>query len=172
MKRPFLISGTLAGLAAIPYLLVLLINPGERARATDVFVVVLGGLLMLALARITAGNPPSRRASLLDEERNGRVEVGQLPELSRIEREVVLATGSEFDQHLRIKPLLRDIVEHRLWARRGIDLRESPEKAREALGEELWELVRAGPPDPNSRYLRALDLRGLNRALDRIEGLR
>jgi len=169
VKRPFLISGTLAGLAAVPYLIVLIVFPGDRARGSDVYLVFLGALVMLALARVAAGERQSRRLSLLDREEDVRPAPGQLPELSRIEREVVLATGSEFDQHLRIKPLLRDIVEHRLWTRRGVDLERSPDRAREVLGSELWDLVRPGPPDPNSRYLRGLDLAGLGRALDKIE---
>jgi len=146
---------------------VLLVLPGDRARALDVYVLFLGAVVLLSLARLTAGTrEPAHRQPRTEEPASGR-----LPEVARIEREVVLATGSGFDQHVRINPLLRDITRHRLWTRRGVDIDERPDRARELLGPELWELVQAGPPDPNSRYLRGLDLTGLHRAVDKIEGL-
>ena len=70
----------------------------------------------------------------------------RLPELVRIEREVVLATGSGFDRQMRVGPLMRDIARYQLWTRRGVDLEEQPERARELLGDEIWGLLRAGRP--------------------------
>jgi hypothetical protein len=168
-RRPLAASGGLAGVAAVPLIVVLLIRPGDRSRALDVYVLFLGAVILLALARMTAAkdrpeSPPAAR-------RRPHPESARLPELARIEREVVLATGSEFDQHVRIKPLLRDVVEHRLWARRGVDLGEESERAQELLGPEVWELVRPEPPDPNSRYVRGLDLAALRRVLDTVESL-
>jgi hypothetical protein len=168
VKKPLTVAGVVAGLAAVPLIVVLIVLPGQTSRALDVYVLFLGAVLLFALARMTAATerqpptPPVRRKSESD---------GRLPELRRIEREVVLATGSEFDQHLRIKPLVRDVAEHRLWTRRGIDLVANPEKAQRVLGSEVWELVKPGTPDPNSRYLRGLDLAALERALDEIESL-
>jgi hypothetical protein len=98
-------------------------------------------------------------------------EPDRLPELARLEREVVLSTGSEFDQHLRVKPLLRDIAAYRLWSHHGVDLDESPARSRELLGDQAWELVRPGPLDPNKRYLKGLDLKGLQAVVARIENV-
>jgi len=130
MKRQFAESGLLAALGTIPLVVVLLIYPGESSRALDVYVVFLGALLMPALVRIAPGEgpvepprPPRRK--------NGPAD--RIVELDRLERDVVLATGSELEQHVRIKPLLRDIVEDRLWRSRGIELDQSPERAREIL---------------------------------------
>lgn len=169
MTRPVLTAVVLAVLGAIPLMVVLVIWTGDRSLALDAYVLYLGAVALLVLARVTrgpaaeAGTPPDRRRS----ETNNSTP----SELARIEREVVLATGSEFDQHMRIKPLLQSAVDHRLWTRRGIGLEESPGRAQEALGPEVWELVKPGPPDPNARYLRGLDLVGLRRALDTIESL-
>ena len=66
-----------------------------------------------------------------------------LAELERIDRLVVLGTANEFDLHYRLRPLLRQLAADRLFARHGVDLDRSPERARPLLGDELWALVRA-----------------------------
>lgn len=168
MRRPLVVSGVLAGLGAVPLVIVLLVATGQRSRALDAYILFLGGLLMLALARGTAATAGARR-SVVDPPTAHASEAARLPELARIEREVVLSTGSEFDQHLRVKPLLRDIATHRLRSRHGIDLDEQPVQARELIGDQAWELVRPGPLDPNKRYWKGLDLGGLQGVVDRIE---
>jgi hypothetical protein len=168
VRKPLTVAGAVAGLAAVPLTVVLIVLPGQASRALDVYVLFLGAVLLFALARMTAATEPQPPTPPLRPKTEGD---RRLPELKRIEREVVLATGSEFDQHLRIKPLVRDVGEHRLWTRRGIDLEANPEKARRLLGSDVWELVKPGAPDPNSRYLRGLDLASLTRALDEIENL-
>jgi hypothetical protein len=167
MKRRFAESGVLATLGTIPLVVVLLVYPGETSRALDVYVVFLGALLLLALVRIAPGEREERlRLPHRDEKPSDRI-----IELDRLERDVVLATGSELEQHVRIKPLLRDVVEDRLWRSRGIELDQSPDRARSVLGDELYELVKPGRPDPNARYFRGLDLKALGRVLDRIEAI-
>lgn len=165
MKRPFLTAGILAALGAVPLVVCLLVLPGDRSRALDVYLLFLGAVVMLVLARMTSGHkgwkPVPPKADQPSEAR--------LPELARIEREVVLATGSGFDRQMRIGPLLRDIARHRLWTRRGVDLDEQPERARELLGQEIWGLLRAGRPEPNSRYAPGADLAELRQIIEKIE---
>lgn len=168
MRRPLIISAALAVLGAVPLVVVLVVLSGERTRALDVYVLYLGALALLALARATAASG-ERSSSLTLAPSPEPAPTTRLPELARIEREVALATGTEFDQQLRLKPLLRDIATHRLWTRRGIDLEESPERARVVLGAEVWELVKPEPPDPSRRYWSALDLAGLRGIVDSIE---
>jgi hypothetical protein len=163
--RPLRTAAIIAGLGVVPLVVMLVVRPGDRARALDVFVLFLGAVLLLAFARMTAG--PRTKAPVPRPPE--QAESARLPELARIEREVVLAAGSAFDQHVRISPLLRDIAQHRLWTHRGIDLGEQPERAQEALGPELWDLVRPERPNPNSRWSRGLDLAGLSRLVDEIE---
>ena len=170
MKRPFQISGVLALLGAVVLTVVLIVLPGERSRALDIYILYLGALALLAFARGTAAAGDGEAAD------HGIAEAAapppaRLPELARVEREVVLSTGSEFDQQLRVKPLLRDVAAHRLWTRRGVDLDENPERARELLGPEVWELVKPGPPEADRRYWRGLDIAGLGRIVDQIEAL-
>jgi hypothetical protein len=87
--------------------------------------------------------------------------------LEQAERIVVLAAVNSFDLHLRLRPRLQAIAEHRLASRRG--LRLDSREAREALGEELWELLRPERPSPDDRFAPGLPLAGQRAALDRIE---
>ena len=64
---------------------------------------------------------------------------------------------------------VRDIARHKLWTRRGIDLDEQPERARELLGPEVWGVLRAGRPEPNARYAPGADIAELRQMLERIE---
>lgn len=167
MKRRFSESGVLAALGTLPLVVVLVLYPGETSRALDVYIVFLGALFLLALVRVAPGEREERPHPRRREDKQPE----RIVELDRLERDVVLATGSELEQHVRIKPLLRDVVEDRLWRSRGIELDQSPDRAREALGDELYELVKPGRPDPNARYFRGLDLKALARVLDRIEAI-
>jgi len=171
VRHQFVQAGVLAVLAAVPLLVVLAVLPGDRSRALDIYVVYLGALLLLVLARTTAGEREARSRSLLDPRDDDKPQDDRIAELDRLERDVVLATGSELDQHVRINPLLRDVVEHRLWTSRGIELEKDPERARTILGAELYELVKPGRPDPNARYFKGLDLPALSSVLDRIEAI-
>ena len=169
-KRPFVIAGALAAVALVPLLLVVIVWSGNRARALEAYVLLLGALLLFALVRLTAGPDRSGAETQDGEDRRSR-EPAQLPELARVEREVVLATARDFDLHLRIKPLLRDVAAHRLWSQRGVDLDESPDKARELLGPEAWDLLKPQPPAHEERFVGGIDLAGLRRVVDTIEEL-
>jgi hypothetical protein len=171
MRRPLTISAALGALGAVPLVVILIVLPGDRSRALDVYVLYLGALALLALARATAATGEGDPLAHFLPEPESRSSRPRLPELARIEREVVLSTGSEFDQQLRVKPLLSDVAAHRLWTRRGIEMDESPERAREVLGDEVWELVKPGPPEPNRRYSSGLDIAGLRRIVEKIEGV-
>lgn len=166
MNRPYLTAGVLAALGAVPLVIFLLIRPGDRSHAVDVYLLYLGAVLLFILARTTSGRERRRKAIPPKAE---RASDARLPELVRIEREIVLATGSGFDRQMRVGPLMRDIARHRLWTRRGVDLDEQPERARELVGEQLWALLRAGRPEPNSRYARGADIAELRQILERIE---
>lgn len=166
MKRPFLAMGGLAVAGAVVLVICLALLPGHRSRAVDLYLLYLGGALLFVLARMTSGAERGRKPIPPKKEKSSDE---RLPELVRIEREIVLATGSGFDRQMRVGPLMRDIARYRLWTRRGIDLDEQPERARELLGQEVWGLLRAGRPDPNSRYARGADVAELRELLERIE---
>lgn len=64
------------------------------------------------------------------------------PELERIDRLLVLGSSNAFDAHHRVRPLLRELAAERLHAHHGVDLDRDRERARELLGDDLWNVVR------------------------------
>jgi hypothetical protein len=87
----------------------------------------------------------------------------------RLEREVALASARAFDLHYRLRPVLREIADHRLESRRGIRADEMPDAAEAALGPAAWELVRSDRPEPTDRMGPGLPLARLSEVLDTLE---
>lgn len=88
--------------------------------------------------------------------------------LSRTEREVTLATGTAFDVHYRLRPVVQTVASG-LLLRRGIDLERSPERAQAVLGPDLWELVRPDRPPPANRTAAGMPVGELARAVEDLE---
>jgi hypothetical protein len=91
--------------------------------------------------------------------------------LGRIEHEAALGVVGSFDLHYRFVPRLRSIASGLLTSRRRISLDEQPEVARDALGEETWEIVRPNRPPPEDRLARGISPEGLGRVVDSLERL-
>jgi hypothetical protein len=148
---------------------VLLIAVPERAGliAHIWLVVVLALVLGTALERLRRSVP--RRASAFDAAFAGMPPTRARPaSLERVEREVTLATGTAFDVHFRLRPVLRSIASGQLL-RRGVDLERQPDRARALLGPSVWELVRPGRPAPDDRAAPGLPLAEIERAVDDLE---
>ena len=165
MSHPFRAAGLLAAAGLVPLIICLVVVPADRSLALDVYLLYLGAALLFVLARMTS--PHGGRRPLPP--KKDKPAEARLPELVRIERDIVLATGSGFDRQMRIGPLMRDIARHKLWTRRGVELEEQPERARELLGDDVWRLLRAGRPEPNARYARGAEISELRQILERIE---
>lgn len=90
--------------------------------------------------------------------------------LARIEREVTLATGTAFDVHYRLRPVLRPIAAG-LVARHGVDLDRMPERAAKLVGPETWELVRPDRPAPVDRMAAGLPVAEVDRVVAELERL-
>ena len=82
----------------------------------------------------------------------------------------MLATGTAFDVHFRLRPLVRDVASG-LLLRRGVDLERSPDRARELLGPDAWELIRPDRPPPDDRSATGLPLAEIERTVDALERL-
>ena len=78
-----------------------------------------------------------------------------------------LGASSAGHLHTRLLPLLRDAA----MARLGIDFDLHPGRARAALGEETWELLRPDRPAPVERNAPGLPLRRVRAVVDRLEQL-
>jgi hypothetical protein len=140
-----------------------------RARALDGLVLFLGALLMAWLVQATrrasgADRPSGYERALL---RRPARKPARPAGLEQAERVVVLATVNAFDLHLRLRPRLQAIAEHRLASRRG--LRLGSEEARVLLGDELWELLQPDRPPPDDRFAPGMPLAAQSAALERLE---
>jgi hypothetical protein len=166
------VAGAAAGLAlALAALSV--VSPVSTERLVDAFVLVVGGLLLLVLVRATgaAGGRPAGASvyeRALRRHARGRL---RPHELESLERTVTLAGTSAFDLHARLRPLLREIAEHRLTSARGLRLDSGSPEVRQALGDELWELLRPDRPPPTDRFAPGLGRERLAAHVDALETL-
>lgn len=125
------------------------------------------GLLGMALAAWLARVPSARRWR---QRPPRRPRPGLPADLGAITELIVSGRSSAAEVHRRLRPLLREIAAVRL-ARRGIGLDRDPIQARELLGEELWELVRADRAAPPARAAPGLTLAELAALTDRLEAV-
>jgi hypothetical protein len=171
MIRVVLRAVEIAVLPTAVLIVVLVLAPGRAELAVHVYVLV---LLAAALASVVGSIASQARIgeSQFDSALHRPTEESErLPELVRLEREVELAQASEFDLHHRLRPVLREVAAGLLFVRRGVDLDRQPERAREVLGEETFELVRADRVPPWDRTTPGPALDELRRVVTGLEAL-
>jgi hypothetical protein len=161
----------LSALASIGLVLARFAQPGRFALELDVYILVVGGLALFQVAMATReAYPRAARSSLaeaLDREPPGPL---RPPELERLERELTLGSSTAFDLHYRLRPTLRDIAGERL-ASQGLRLDGGGAAVEQALGEELWELVRPDREPPSRRFASGISPAGARRVIERLEAL-
>jgi hypothetical protein len=142
--------------------------PGRTSLIGHVWLVaVLGIALVAALSTLLRAVP--RRPSAFDSAfAPGRKTRARPASLERLEREVVLATGTAFDVHYRLRPALRTIASG-LLLRRGVDLERTPDRAEALLGPTVWELVRPDRPAPDDRTAAGIPLETVSQAVADLE---
>lgn len=151
---------------------VAVVAPISRARLLDVYVLLVGSLVLLVLVRWTARAGGERGLSLYDRALARRGRHSQRPEdLQSLERNVVLSAGNAFDLHARLRPLLRDVAADRLAAARGLRLDSGSAEVQAALGPALWELVRPDRDPPLERFAPGLSLDRLTAHVETLERL-
>lgn len=169
MRPPFRSAALLAFVGAVATAVVMLVLPGQRARAIDVYVLFLGAVILFALVRVTAGERTAPE-SPLDRVHGERRAGERLPELARIEREVFLATAHELRRVRQLNSILHDIARHRLWTRRGIDLDREPDRARGVLGDDAWDVIASDVVTPDDA-VPPKELERLRRVVDTLESV-
>jgi hypothetical protein len=141
-----------------------------RELALHVYLLVVGGLVMLATLRATRAALPERRRSRFEQALH-RPPPGdeRPPQLDRVERGVTLGVSLAQDFHVRLRPLLRDAARARLAVARGVDLDSAAGRA--AVGEDAWELLRPDREAPEDRFGPGVDRGTLARLVDTLERL-
>jgi hypothetical protein len=171
MKRMLQTWAFLTAFATIALVLARLAQPGRFELELDVYILVVGGLALFQVVMATReAYPQAARSALaeaLDRDLPGSL---RPPELERLERELTLGSSTAFDLHFRLRPTLREIAGERL-ANRGLRLDSGGAAVEEALGEELWELVRPEREPPLRRFASGISPDGARRVIERLEAL-
>ena len=153
-----------AGIAALA-------SSGAHALLLDVYLLVIGAVILLALVRATRAQVPVERRSPFDRAlaamRRRPPDSGELA----LVRELELSTYNAFHLHARVRPVLRDIAAHRLRRRYGVELDAEAGRARELIGAHAWELVRPDRPPPADRLARGPTIAELELVVDDLEAI-
>ena len=117
---------------------------------------------LIATAELAARTELRRRLA------TRRADAPPLRQLRQVDKTLGAARASEVGVDRQLRPLFRAIAAMRL-AHRGVDVDRHPEEAREILGEELWELVRADRPTASNLFAGGLSTTGLQSLIERLE---
>jgi len=143
---------------------------GLRDALLEVYLLGIGGVLLLALVRTTTGTASGTTTSdfdraLADMSRRYPSDSGELSLVHDVQQSV----ASSLHLHTRLRPLLREIAAHRLSMRFGVDLDREHERGRELIGGEVWELVRPDRPPPSDRLAPGPPASHLSKVVDELE---
>ena len=139
--------------------------PGELS--VQAWLLALGALGLATGALALRGAP--RTASQLERALRRRPQALERPlQLERLEREVVLGSGSAFDLHYRLRNTLREIAAQRLAERHGLDLDAA---GPDVLTAETWAVLRSDREAPRDRHAAGIPLARLSSLLDELEAL-
>jgi hypothetical protein len=159
---------TLVVLTTLALIVVLGLHPVSTARIVAGYVLALAAIALAAVTRILAADSWRDRSSHFEHALARKpAEPTRPPELVRVEREITFGMSSAGHLHTRLLPLLRDAAAARL----GIDFDLHPDRARIALGDETWELLRPDRPAPAERNAAGLPLRRVRSVVDQLEQL-
>ena len=123
------------------------------------------GIVVAMVAWALWGDIPARRR------RAREAGTSMLPaQAERVDRLVRAGVRHAEGVHHQLRPLLTEAVEPVL-ARRGLALDAADPRVREALGDELWELVRPDRPRPPDPWGPGIDRGALDRIAGRLEAL-
>ncbi len=170
MRERRRVLGSVAASTAL-LLLLLAVHPLPTERLLSIYVLLLAAIALASLTRLaqpSLGRSPSRFEDALRARGERPL---RPPELVRTERELTLAAASAGHAHRRMVPLLREAASARLYAQHGVELSRRPERARQLLGDETWELVRPDRPEPADRNGPGIPLARIAAVIDRLERL-
>jgi hypothetical protein len=171
VKRDLARAARLLVLPTVALGVVLAFAPGRVGLALRVYALVLCAVaLVIMLAVLRRAFP---RETPLRPRSRARSSVARdiPPALGRLEQETTLGSAWAFDLHHRLCPSLRELAGELLIARRGISVDDDPERARRALGEATWELVRPDRPRPADRQARGIPINDLRAVVESLENV-
>jgi hypothetical protein len=159
-----LLASAAAGIAAFA-------TSGGHAIVLDVYLLSIGGVLLLALVRVTRASAPVGRESQLDRALAAMQRTPADSGEPALARDLELSTYNAFHLHTRLRPLLRDVAAHRLRSRFGVELDAEPGRARGLVGAAAWELIRPDRAPPTDRLATGPTLDELRLLVDELEAI-
>ena len=150
-------------------LAILAFLPGRIELAIRVYALVVAGVALALMVAVLRRAYPRATPLRVSANRRGASRRGVPAVLARLEQEVALGAAGSFDLHHHLRPRLRALTGELLAARRRLSLDGDTEKAREALGEETWELVRSDHLPPEDRLARGITPEALSRVVTSLE---
>ena len=145
---------------------------GLRDAFLEVYLLGIGAVLLLALVRTTSQTGSGTRESdfdraVADMSRRHPPDSGELAMVNDVQQSV----ASSFHLHTRLRPTLGEIAAHRLSMRFGVDLHGEPDRARELIGVEAWDVVRPERPPPRDRLAPGPPASELGKVVEQLEGI-
>jgi hypothetical protein len=168
LRRALVTGGVISAGAGIA----LLFTSGVRRTVVDIYLLVLLGVVMLALFRVARELRKTRavspfEAALVAMRTSHQEETAPLD----AERDIELSRIETLHFHVRVRPVLREIAAHRLRTRYAVELDREPERARELLPSDVWEVVRPERPFPSDRLAAGPTLAEQRKLLDGLEAI-
>ena len=170
MRRDLVRAVRLLSVPTLAFAAVALFLPGRLELSARIYALLVCGAALLVLLRaLRRAYPPEHP---LQPRQPPRTSKRRPPaSLAQIEHEAALGVAGAFGLHFRLRPRLRAIAGGLLRSRRGISLDDDPLRARAALGDATWELVRPDRGPPEDRLGRGLPHAELLRTIDVLERL-
>jgi hypothetical protein len=169
VKRIVVRAVKLGLLISAAFAIVAFATSGLGAILLDVYLLAMGGVLLLALVRIARVKAPAEGSSRLDRALSAMRSARPDPDELGLVHDVEFSTLNAFHLHLRLRPVLREIAAHRLLNRFGVELDAEPARARELVGAAAWEVVRPDRPTPHDRLAVGAPLSDLGKVVVDLE---
>ena len=170
MRRTWRV-GQLFLLPSLALLVALLVAPQRATLAIHVWLLVELGLAFLAFMRLVQSLYPRTSSPFDGSLRRAQVPAERPGSLNRLEREVSMAGSAAFDVHFRLRPVITELATELLSSRRGIDLERDPARARAAIGDDVWEIVRPDRTQPAERHGSGIGEAELGRVVTALESI-
>jgi hypothetical protein len=166
-------SALVLTLVSVVLLTFALAVPGYARASAQIFVIVVGALvirLLVQTVRVATSAPgpfPFDHAL----QQPPVPEIPRAREPDRIAFEVGAATHRALELHHRFRRRLRRLAADRLAAEHGVDLDADREAARSLLGEDAWDLLRPDHVAPEDRFGPGMPIEDVTRIVTAVEDL-
>jgi hypothetical protein len=141
---------------------------GHGADVLDGWLLAMGGVLLLALFRVTRLRAPGAVSPLDQALERMRTPESSQPELA-LARDLSLSRAMGFHFHVRLRPIFREIATHRLRTGYGVELDAEPARARELVPAHAWAVVDPDRRPPDDRLALGPSLAEISAVVDDLE---